>query len=222
MSTNDGGLSGDPAVAAKLFDEFFEKYRHWTEQFSHITDKSIELNKQVFSFHERLLLLSLGTIGISVSALLALVPKLSASPVAKQVFTHYVAPSWVLLLLSAMMCRNVMAATIEANRRMLEDLTRKIWSYNLNQVQRTLSHMSKAFTGAVTVDSVTKDAPTMFGEKASEVRGFVQQIQQEQPNAKTLSVETTASKWQSRLSVVLMQVALVLLCIAAIKFFLRA
>jgi len=219
MGTNDGSLSGDPAVAAQLVKDFFDNYRHWTEQVSHIVDKSIEINKQVSSFHERLLLLSFGTIGISVSALLTLASKFASNPSAKHVFTYYVAPSWVLLLLSAMMCRNVMVSTIEANRRMVEDVTRKILSYNLTQVRRSLLQMSKAFSGTMTVDSVTKDAATVFAESVSKTDSHLEQIQKESESSQLSSV-SKVSRWQSRLSVFFMQAALVLLAIAAIKFFL--
>ena len=219
MPPEDGKISGDPAVVSQLFRDFFELYRQWLDRLAAVTDRAMEVNKQIISLNERLMLLNLGTIGISVSALISLGTKVASNPAARHAFVRYVAPSWVLLLLSAMMCRNVMVFTIGANRKLLEDWTQRVTSFNIVQMQRSVLKMSKALTGTITVNSVSHDVSAMFAETAKEAENVLEQLKKG-PGPPVTPFDNRASKWQARLSVLFMQIALILLCIAAIKLFL--
>jgi hypothetical protein len=220
MPPEEGHVHGDPNIAPQVFRDFFELYRGFIEQVGVITDKAMDVNKQVSSFHERLMLVDFGTIGISVSALISLTSKISTNPAARHTFAQYVAPAWVLLLASTMMCRNVMALTVGANRKMLEEWSQKVGSYNIVQAMRTLMKMSNTLSGVITVDSESRDVSAYFADEAKKVQVFLQE--QAKIPVPSLSAIEQPGKWQSRLAVITMQIALILLGVAAIKLFLLA
>lgn len=138
---------GDPAAVTGLFKEFNEWHRLFAEDLGTVADKAMELNKQISSFHERQLLVNIGIIGISVSALISLIAKISANTAAKHIFVSYVAPAWVLLFVSVWTCRNVMAFTLRINRAILQDWAKRIENYHLQQVARSVTKLSKALQG---------------------------------------------------------------------------
>lgn len=209
---------GDPAVANKLFSDFHELYRQWVDHASELTDKSFDVNKQVASFHERLMLLDIGMLGISISALISLGTRVASNPAAKHTFVWYVAPSWVLLLLSVTACRNVMAFCIEGNRVMLQNWVAKLESYNLQQLYRIITKLAANLSGSVTIDNAPRDVSVIFSDSAKLVQAALEN--QNKTHTPTLSAGSSYSKWQSKTAVLSMQIALVLLGIAAIKLFL--
>jgi hypothetical protein len=220
MPPEEPKVSGDPAVASKLFSDFHELYRQWLDRASELTDKSFDLNKQVSSFHERLMLLDIGILGISISALISLGTRFASNPAARHIFVWYVAPSWVLLLLSVTACRNVMAFCIEGNRVMLQDWVAKLESYNLRQLYRTVTKLAANLSGSVTIDNAPRDVSGMFSDSAKLVQTALEN--QDKTPAPTSSAGGKYSKWQSQIAVLSMQIALVLLGIAAIRLFLTA
>jgi hypothetical protein len=215
----ENNLFGDPATLKELYAEFHEWYRQYVEGLGRVADKSIELNKQISAFHERLLLVALGTIGISLSALVSLGSRISASLAGRQTFLHYVAPAWILLLLSALASRNVMAFTQRVNRAILQDWAKRVDTYNVQQVVRSLGKLSKAISGTITIESKVQDISAVFAELGKSAQETIDQ----QKNL-SLATETASDarqfKWQSRVAMWSMQVALVLLCVAAIRLFL--
>jgi hypothetical protein len=187
---------------------------------SELTDKGFDLNKQVSSFHERLMLMDIGMLGISISALISLGTRFASNPAARHTFVWYVAPSWVLLLLSVTACRNVMAFCIEGNRVMLQNWAVKLESYNLQQLYRTVTKLAANLSGSVTIDNAPRNVSTMFSDSAKLVQTALEN--QNKTPAPTSSAGSNYSKWQSKIAVLSMQIALVLLGVAAIKLFLAS
>jgi hypothetical protein len=187
---------------------------------SELTDKGFDLNKQVSSFHERLMLLDIGMLGISISALISLGTRFASNPAARHTFVWYVAPSWVLLLLSVTACRNVMAFCIEGNRVMLQNWAVKLESYNLQQLYRTVTKLAANLSGSVTIDNAPRNVSTMFSDSAKLVQTALEN--QNKTPAPTSSAGSNYSKWQFKIAVLSMQIALVLLGVAAIKLFLAS
>jgi len=219
MSAEGINISGDPAVLKELFAEFNQWYRYYLESVATMTEKAMNFNQQVSSFHERLLLIALGTIGISLSAMISFAAKLSTDPSARKVFIHWVAPAWILLILSAVMSRNVMAFVLRINRALFTEWQKVVNNYHVNQIGLSLTKMSKHVTGALTVDSKPRPVAEIFEELS-------RNAQHTFDVAKAASLELVIRsdskqlKYQGVISVWSMQIALVLLCVAAIRFFL--
>ena len=58
------------------------------------------LTKNLSAFYERLLLVDVGTIGLSVTALTSFLPRASGAYFPRGTFLWIVAPAWILVLLS--------------------------------------------------------------------------------------------------------------------------
>ena len=86
-------IFGDPAAVTGLFKEFNEWYRLFAQDLGTAADKAIDLNKDIASLHERLLLINIGTIGISLSALISLGGRITGNLTARHIFVWYVAPA---------------------------------------------------------------------------------------------------------------------------------
>jgi hypothetical protein len=183
-----------------------------------VAEKAVDLNKDISSFHERLFLIALGTVGLSVTALISLGPKFSSSPAARLTFIHYVAPAWILLLLSAWASRNVMMFMLRINKGILEEWMKRIDSYHLQEVGISISKLSKALSGKIVVESKLQDVSALFGEAGKAIREAANQ--NIPPLKSTLEADQKRSKRRSVIAVWSMQIALVLLGIAAIRLFL--
>jgi hypothetical protein len=127
MADEPKPLTGDPAVLNELFAE----WRDWSQQHVNyaglIFKGASEFNKQIAAFHERLLLISLGTIGLSVTALTAYIPKIPSSVYfPRHIFVWLIAPAWMLLMVSTLLSVTVIAHTIVANRVLLVDLRKLV------------------------------------------------------------------------------------------------
>jgi hypothetical protein len=210
---------GDPTAVTELFKEFGEWYRLFAADLGTVADKAIDMNKQIGAFHERMLLVNVGTIGISVSALISLGAKVSTNASGKNIFVYCVAPAWVLLFLSVWTCRNVMAFTLRINREILKDWAKRLEVYYIQQALRSANKLSKALSGTVRIDSTPHDVSVLFAGFAKSIEDTFAQQRNE------LLVDVTKSdslqlKRQSIIAAWSMQIGLVLLCIAAIRLFL--
>jgi hypothetical protein len=220
MSDEHDQIFGDPAIVAPLFKEFNEWHRLFAEDLDTVTEKAVEMNKQIGAFHERQLLVSIGTIGISLSALISLGTKISINPAAKHIFVFYVAPAWVLLFMCVWACRNVMAFTLRINKAILEEWANRLETYHLQQVTRSVTKLSKAVHGTVIMDSTPRDLSAVFADLAKLV---TEQFAQQKHTMLGVAAKSDAAQlmWQSRIAVWTMFIGLSLLCIAAIKLFLQ-
>jgi hypothetical protein len=112
-----------------------------------------------------------------------------------------------------------MAYTVESNRKMLEDWTRRVGGYNIVQAMRSLVKMSQVLTGTITVNSEPHDASAYFSDQAKKIQGLLEE-QANAPGPFLTSIQNLAGKWQSRLAVIAMQIGLIFLGIGAIRLFL--
>src|SRR4029077_18963565 len=221
MASENEKVYGDPVKVGGLLQEFFEWYRLYITDAGMVVDKVTEFHKQISSFHERLLLVALGTVGISVSALISLVPKIPTTPATKLTFVFCVAPAWILLLISALTSRNVMAYTLRINRALLEDWSKRVDGYHVQRVVQSLTKLANAVSGTVNVGSNAQDVSASL----LEARKNVQEAMEKQKDISLpsfISFDANHMKWQSKIAVWAMQLALVLLCVAAIRLFLLA
>jgi len=70
-----GQVFGESQSAGDAFRQFHERYRYYIDQNGALTEKTFELNKQIISLYERLLLIAVGTIGLSITAFITLAGK---------------------------------------------------------------------------------------------------------------------------------------------------
>jgi len=128
-------------------------------------------------------------------------------------------PGAVLLFLSVVLCRNVMAFVPRINKAILTDWMKRLEGYHLQQVARSVTKLSTALHGTVTIGSTPQNVSTMFADLAKTLQEHVENNREALLAAVTKADELQL-KWQSRAAGWAMGVALILLCIAAIKLFL--
>jgi|HubBroStandDraft_6_1064221.scaffolds.fasta_scaffold115257_2 hypothetical protein len=74
MTPESEKLTGHSATVAQLFKDFRGYYGAYVDHVESVVDKSFDVNKQISSFHERLILICIGTLGLSITALTAFIP----------------------------------------------------------------------------------------------------------------------------------------------------
>jgi hypothetical protein len=89
----------DEQKANELFSRLYETHREFVDLNSVHYGGLAEINKQMASFYERLMLLNLGTLALSVNALISLSVRIGSMP-HKHVLIWLVVSSWILLLSS--------------------------------------------------------------------------------------------------------------------------
>jgi hypothetical protein len=215
---SDEELKGDPAIVAERAREIYEAYDKAIATGVEICAKAVEQNKHISAFQERLLLLALGTVGLSVTALVSLSTKFE-TPVARSAFTHFVAPAWVLLLVSSWASRNAMAYLIRLNNAILKNVERETRRCDVNRMKRALTRMEGAAKGKIVVEDKVQDISAVLRDAVKSLEEMTSD------NHEALKSETEADSKRlrrvSRIGVWAFQLGLVLLCIAAIKLVLQ-
>jgi len=219
-------IVGDPAKVRDLLKEFREVYRQYIDDTSARLDKAIELNKMVFAFHERLLLINIGTIGLSVTAVTSLTSKYSISSLpGGHTFLWLLGTAWMVLLVSTFLCRAVMTGTLQANKSIFAYWSSLSSSFNSQLIMLSLRKLSGALQGKITIESVQHDVSEFFDKSAAAIEEIVSKDTKERLD-KIVSSGSGAGegvvKNYSAVAIFSMQLGLVLLCVAAIKFFLAS
>jgi hypothetical protein len=83
-----------------LYRNMQASFRNWQSDTSKALDKATDLNKQIYLFYERILLIDTGTVGVSISVLLSTNARLFALGHAKVFVLVTVILGWISLLLS--------------------------------------------------------------------------------------------------------------------------
>ena len=222
MADDPKPLTGDPAV----LNELLAKWGEWSRQHVNYADlifkSAFEFNKQIAAFHERLLLISLGTIGLSVTALTSYIPKVPSAVFPKHIFVWLIAPAWILLMVSTLSSVTVIAHTLVANRVLLVELRRLVNTTSFNQAAVQLRKLSTASTGTVTYNSQAFEASDLFTKLADDLNRQVQEPSGGFADGATKQAVLEASKLAKfgRFAMITLQLGLVLLCISALKLFL--
>src|SRR5271157_2883755 len=129
-------------ISQALTAEFREKHGAFVDYISTVVDKGFDLNKQISTFHERLILISIGTLSLSITALMALIPKVEGVSFPRHAFVTLVAPAWILLFVSITFSRAVMGHMIVANKQLLDEWKRLGDAYNLKQLVLSIIELS--------------------------------------------------------------------------------
>jgi hypothetical protein len=205
---------GDRAVVLSLFKDFHESYRYYLRDFASLVDKNLEVNKQIAAFYERIMLLDVGTIALSVTALISLVPRFSSGQFPKQTFLWYIVPAWSLLFVSTVACRVVIQNTVKANLLSYDEWSDAVIKYNAGVIAVQLTKMTQAMTGTVTLNSKDVDVAQTFAAYAESLKkAMTAQPQQ------TEDTVNTAPFWVG-VAITTAQIGLLLLCISAVRLLL--
>jgi len=203
---------------SKLLDNFRGSTREYLAYCSKAFDSASDLNKQLFSFHERLLLIDLGTIGLSVTALTSVASRAATIGWRKYLFVVLVGVAWGALLMSAFLCRAIMNDYLAANRKLYNEWLANALELTGGSVANDLRRISLAFTGTLKFEGEPIDAAALFNKGSAE-------IQDKLDDAKRLHLENTSKTGVAKEgmstctasvhAIRYMQYALVLLALAA-------
>jgi|SRR5882724_4168226 len=213
MADNFPGCN-DPAVVAELFKQLQSWQRQRIDDTADLTDRAMDINKQLSAYFERILLLDLGTLGVSVTALTALIPKLSTVSFPRHSFLWLIIPAWFLLLCSVFMCRYAMVMLVISNQSLFHRLKTLTDSYTVQRLFVNMRKLATALQGS--------EASGKIGVAADMAEKLLQEDSKQisetigQPVVQTSSGVRFCSRWV----VITLEVALILLSVFAIRLFL--
>jgi len=218
------GESNATSVASpfELFNEFRDKHGAFIDHFAAVVDKGFDINKQISSLHERLMLISLGTLGLSITALTAFIPKLPGVNFPRHTFVYFVVPAWILLFVTVTCCRSVMVQVVNANKSLADQWRQQAETYNIKEIWLSLIKLSRAIPGVIQFEGKEQNAGAVFAELAAKIGECVPKDMELQ----TTTILEASNKLsnqiriQSRVGMLSMQIGMLLLGIAAIKLFL--
>ena len=216
MTAEEQHVSGDPAKTLEGVTAFYTAYRTLVEDTGSNVEKSLEVNKQIAALYERFLLIDIGTIALSVTAITSLASRPNAVPTHKYTFVLLIGLAWLLLLVSTFCCRAMMTAVAAANRTIFHEWRGVATAYDLQQVARACSLLSKAASGTAIVQGEKRDISAFFSSMADKLTGVLNEEQQKrlekalQPADQSGFVKTTGT-----IAISFMQLGLIVLCAAA-------
>jgi hypothetical protein len=111
-----------------------------------VLEKSIDLNKQISQFFERMMFISLGTLALSITSLVSLAAK-NPLPAARGVFIYFVIPAWILLLLSIFSARNMMLMLFRSTNHFILQISTLGSTHYKQAIMRTISRMTPLLFG---------------------------------------------------------------------------
>jgi hypothetical protein len=217
--TLEGPQGSTDDVSLGHYAEFRERQGEYIDHVAKVVDKSFDLNKQISSFHERLILICLGTIGLTVTALTSFMPKIPVVTFPRHTFVWYIVPAWILLFISMTYSRSVMAILVIANAALLEEWKVAAESYNIKQMWLCLVKLSSTAQGTVKTGDKERSASSMFAEFADRVNKCVPELDHNKIDL-AAGKRVNRIKTQSVIATVSMQIGMILLCISAVKLFL--
>ena len=215
----EGPPESPDSVSLGHYAEFRERHGEYIDHVAKVVDKSFDLNKQISSFHERLVLICLGTIGLSVTALTSFMPKIPAVTFPRHTFVWYIVPAWILLFLSMTYSRAVMGNLVLANGALLEEWKAAADTYNIRQMWLCLVKLSSTAQGTLKIGDKERSASSMFAKLADAANKCVPEIDHAKTNA-LVGRRASRIKIQSTIAVASMQIGMILLSISAVKLFL--
>jgi hypothetical protein len=220
MTDEQKPLGGDPAVLNELFKRFHQWHRQYLDDFVMIVRAGSEYNKQIAAFHERLLLVSLGTIGLSVTALTAFTPKIPTTAFPRHIFVSYIVPAWISLLVSAILSMGTIGNMIVANAASHHNLDYLVQTYTLRELFVPIKKFAAAFTGTIKVEEEMRDASELFSQLAEKIENDLRQKDVDLKKKLSGLTGSSSIKVASQLAMVTLHIGLILLCISAVKLFL--
>ncbi len=182
------------SVDRELLTRFMAEFRGLVDEiFKHADlelDKGTELNKQISGFSEKMLLLNVGTIGLSVSALISYASKFTLVGWHKYLIASLVAFGWMSLVLSSGLCGLIMAVCLASNRLLYKQWMASLSEYYGGGILSKIANLSQAFHGTFVVNGQTVEAKDLFNPLIESTRVRWQALVDEQRNGHTENLST--------------------------------
>jgi len=220
MSNENDKLQGDLVKATEIIEHLQQGYGEYLKALGGVYDRAASLNKEVCSFNERMMLVALGILGISITSIISQSSKFSASPLARNVLVYYVVPAWILLALSVLTCRNAMVLALRANRVIYVELNTKMNNHHTQQMVLSLKKLSNAVSGNITHDSKIQPLSAVVSELETQSLTMLKE-EANRPGLEAVTQQDTKNlRIQSGIAIWTLQISFALLCIAAIRLIL--
>jgi hypothetical protein len=183
--------------------------------------KMNEANKDLAQFYERLMLLALGSIGLSVSALISFVSRFPLNGIHKVIVVSLASTSWIFLFISAMYCRSVISDCMASNRHLLNKWMTELSDGHASAIGFHMQRMGTVFTGTAVVGGEIYDPKEVLAEGAKELVALFDT--KEKARLKKVIEETKFdtkdTSRRARVAVLLLHWALLLLAITSVVVF---
>ena len=203
-------------------DEFRASYRMFLDDSETSLNLASDANKQIAAFYERLLLVDLGTVGLSITALTSFTSKFSSPGFHKCTILILVSCGWILLLLSAFLCRAVMLQCISANKKLISEWIKITSDYHRQEISLAATRMARTMSGTLHIGNTTVDIPSFLADLTNLVNPatFEKAMGEFQSTLSPEGARKTISAGEQATSAIrLMQLGLALLGIAAVVLF---
>jgi hypothetical protein len=208
----------DQQAAEDFVRSVGEMRRARFDNFRAVVEQCIKINENGASYFEKLLLLDGGTIALSLTLLGALATRTPGGHVPRIPFFWCVCPAWILLLASINCCRSLMASFHSINRNLVEQVSLMHSSNLALDLGHLSTKLSKNLQGEIRLETETYDISWLFGgmssllsKEAAEARNKINELTQLGAKVETKTAAKIATASTS--------VALILLCIFAVRVF---
>ena len=214
-------FSYDPAKFETFVENLLGSYRTYREDSAVAFGKMTDMNKEIAAFNEKLMLLSLGTIGLSVSALITFVSRFPLVGAHKIIIIVFASTAWGMLLISASCFRSVIADCMMANKKLLYEWISTMQDVHGSAIKFHSKRVGTAFTGTLVHDGALIDPKEVFAKLAEQTETYFQsaEVQHYKNVLAQIKVQPELTGKVSKSALVLLQVALLLLAITAIVLF---
>ncbi len=163
-------LISDPEKMSRYVDHLRESFWNYMDLSLKSMEKGSELNKQLSALYERIMLINYGTIGLSVSALTAITGKVTLHHGIEVSVISIVAVGWVLLILSAFLCRSLMHYYVAANKCLFCEWQLFSSQMTASQVAFDLQRLSIPLNGFIEIEGKRVDTQVYWKDCADQVR----------------------------------------------------
>lgn len=229
MTHDTGGAPSNTPFAydrekfERRVDELFNSFRVYREDSTVALDKATDANRDLASFNEKLMLLSLGTIGLSVSALISFVTKFALSGTHKVLVITLASAAWGMLLVAAILFRRLVSECMAANQKILFEWLNAMKEYNGSSISFRGRRVGLAFSGTAIYNDEIYDPKAMFDKLSDDTAALFASPEAEHfknmlSQIKVSPKEAGIASWIANM---LCQVALLLLAATAVVLFVR-
>jgi len=203
-----------------LYCNLQTSFRNWISELSKALDKATDLNKQVFLFYERILLIDTGTLGVSVSVTLSSTGHLSELGHIKVAVVITVILGWMFLLFSILYCRLAITYSMNANRDLFHHWRNESDKLNSLVMGSDIQRIASTFKGNLVVEGKEVDIAEMIKDLGGQMKTKIAEVVATR-EAEEGKADLSDSQRHGRWAISCMQIGLILLGIAAVTVLIK-
>jgi hypothetical protein len=205
----------------QVYAEFRESHRDFIDACAKSFDRATDLNKQSAAFYERVLLLNMGILGFSITALTAVSSRFHFGGFFKYTIASLVGLAWLGLLVSTLFCASIVLDVLRTNRRLYAEWLSVTFDAHAQTVSGDMERFAQITGIALQGDPVDKSA--LLSQLAEDVRKSTGGEWKEHLQAMIKPPEKTSSTQESvKYAIRSLQLSLLLLGIVAMLLFISA